>query len=245
MTQMIFYDRPVPLSRERHQGLRLAMRPNHHRFAASTHLVPLTGTELQDAARDYPVLFASEPGGAWSMVALLGLRPSHNLMVDPQGQWQPGTYIPAFVRRYPFVLATADGSGQLTVCVDEACAGLNPADGEPLFTESQQESDFLKAMLGFLQRFHTEAQRTQVFIQRLLALDLLVPKTINVDQGAGQARVDGLWVVDLARYRQLPDEQVLTLFREGELSWVEAHLFSMGQLSRLTERLAAAAKIPG
>jgi len=241
MTQLLFYERPVPLSPERHGDLRLAVRPDHHRFAAGVHAIPVTGTEMLDAARDYPLAFQTQDDGSWSVVTLVGLRAAENLSVDAQGRWQPGTYVPAFVRRYPFVLANAAQGEDLTVCLDEACAGLSRLEGDRLFDDAGQQSEFLRAMLGFLQRFHVEAQRTQAFIQRLRSLELLAPLSVSVtvNQGTEGQALANLWRVDLERYRQIPDEAVVALFRLGELSWIEAHLASMGQVARLGERLAA------
>jgi hypothetical protein len=251
MPQLLFYERPVPLSPERHADLRLATRPDHHRFAAGVHAIPVTGTEMPDAARDHPLAFQTQDDGSWSVVALVGLRPAENLWVDAQGCWQPGTYVPAFVRRYPFVLANAAPGEPLTVCMDEACAGLDPVEGEPLFDTTGQPSEFLLARLDFLQRFHGEAQRTQAFLQRLRSLELLVPLTVSVNLGTGEQAppaLPHLWQVNPARYREIPDEAVVALFRLGELSWIEAHLASLGQVTRLVERLAtrlASAKDPG
>ena len=250
MPQLLFYERPVPLSPERHGDLRLAVRPDHHRFAAGEHAIPATGTEMLDAARDHPLAFQAQDDGSWSVVALVGLRPAENLRVDAQGRWQPGTYVPAFVRRYPFVLAHAAQGEDLTVCLDEACAGLCRVEGEPLFDDTARPSQFLQTTLNFLQRFHAEAQRTQSFIQRLRSLDLLAPMPISVtvNHGAEGRALPHLWRVDAERYRQIPDEAVVALFRLGELSWIEAHLASLGQVTRLGERLAArldSAKDPG
>jgi SapC len=240
MAQLLFYERPVPLSTARHGGVRLAIQPDHMKVAAHTHVVPLTGTEFADAARDMPVVFGRSDTGHWSALALLGLRAEENLFVDAQGRWEAGAYVPAFVRRYPFVLAEGAPGQPQTVVVDEACNGLtrDPAKGEPLLDAQGQPSEFLKAVMQFLRQFHAEAERTQAFLQRLQALDLLVPKPVTATVAELPHQVDGLWRVEVTRYRALPDAEVLELFREGFLTWIEAHLASQGQVGRLGLRLS-------
>lgn len=243
MTQLIFYERPIALNRERHKTLRLAPAGDHFAFAAKTNAVPIASTEFAEAARDYPIVFVGEEGGPFNVAALVGLRDQQNLMVDAQGRWAPGTYIPAFARRYPFVLARTDDSERLTVCIDEVYQGLSTEQGEALFGDDGAETPYLKRVLEFLQLFHAEAQRTTTFATRLKELGLLVPKVINVDRNGQRQTLGGLWIVDVQRYRGIDDARAAELFRSGYLSWIEAHLLSLGSLARLVARLDAASRV--
>lgn len=241
MAGTMFYARPVALNRERHARLRLTIAADHCAFAARTNAVPITGTEFVEAARDYPLLFVRDPAGSFNAAALVGLRDNENLLVDPAGRWAADTYVPAFVRRYPFVLSTEPGSERLTVCIDEAYPGLGETQGEALFDAVGAESAYLKNMLEFLRLFNNEVQRTALFAQRLDELGLLTPKVVTVERDGQQQSLEGLWVVDEAKWRALDDRHVVELFRQGLLPWVEAHLLSLGNLSRLLARLPRAA----
>jgi hypothetical protein len=239
-TKLMFYERPVALNRERHKRTRLAVLPDHYRFAAKTNAVPIASTEFAEAARDYPIVFVGEEGGPFNVAALVGLRDAENLLVDAEGRWSAGCYVPAFARRYPFVLAQGEDKERLTVCVDEVYAGLGEAAGEPLFDAEGQETPFLKRILEFLQAFHGEAQRTSEFANRLNELGLLVPKVINVERkGQPKQSLRGLWVVDEQRLRGLDNARIVELFRNGYLAWIDAHLISLGSLKRLVSRLDA------
>ena len=237
MTQLIFYERPVALNRERHQSLRLSMLPNQFGFTAKTNAVPIASTEFAEAARDYPIVFVGEENGPFNVAALVGLRDNENLLVDAQGRWAEGTYVPAFARRYPFVLAKTDDSERLTVCIDEVFPGLSEKEGEALFDADGSESAYLKRVLEFLQLFHAEAQRTAQFAGRLKELGLLVPKVINVERKGARQTLRGVWIVDRARLTGIDDARVIELYRSGYLSWIEAHLLSLGSLARLVARL--------
>lgn len=238
MSRMMFYERPVALHRDRHHALKLGLAADHYRFAARTNALPIAGSEIAEAARDYPVVFVGEPAADLSVAALVGLRDTENLMVDAQGRWAPGCYVPAFARRYPFVLAQTDGGERLTVCIDEVYPGLGASDGEPLFHVDRSETPYLRRVIAFLQAFHQDVQRASAFAAQLKALNLLVPKTIQLqrlDQPAQTLR--GLWIVDAARLQALADAEVLALFRSGAMAWIQAHLISLGALPRLVQRL--------
>ena len=237
MAEIMFYERPVALNRERHRKLRLSVVPGHYAFAAGTNAVPIASDEFAAAARDYPIVFVGEENGPFTVAALVGLRNDENLMVDTGGRWAEGTYVPAFARRYPFVLARTDDGDQLSVCIDESYAGLSEDGGEMLFEDDGAETSYLKGVLEFLKLFHREAERTLAFAERLKELGLLVPKVINVERNGERQVLQGLWVVDPVKLRGIDDARVVELFRQGYLSWIEAHLISLGSLSRLVARL--------
>lgn len=237
MTTMLFYQHAVPLNRQQHRDLRILQREHPFGFAAKTNSVLLAGIEIPVAAHDYPIVFVGQEGGPYTLGALVGLRDSENLCVTPEGGWLPGQYIPAFVRRYPFVLAEAGDSDPLTVYVDESYDGISMTEGSPLFDEAGQETEFMKGVTEFLVRFHAEMKRTAAFASRLSGLGLLEPKTVSVDRQGARQTLQGLWVVNEDKLQALPDEVILELFRNGYLGWIHLHLASLSNIARLAERL--------
>src|SRR5688572_15945468 len=238
---MLFYERAVALNRERHQKLHMEALPNHFAFAAKTNAMLIASTELAEAARDHPIVFVGPQGGPFALAALVGLRNDENLLVDASGNWDPQTYIPAFARRYPFVLAEGEDKSVLTVCVDEAYGGLNDARGEALFDDQGRESDYLKRVLEFLRAFHADMQRTRDFAARLHELGLLVSKVLTIEQQregkAERQLLEGVWVVDEEKLRGIDDARIVELFRNGYAGWIYAHLLSLGNVRRLAARL--------
>jgi len=219
MTTMLFYEKTVALNREAHQNLSIKIQPDHFAFAKKTNSVLLTAGEFPLAALDYPLVFVGQPGGPFTAVALLGLAADENLMVSAEGKWEPDTYIPAFVRRYPFVLAVDEANGNLTVCLDEAYAGWNQTEGQRLFEADGKDSDYLKNMVDFLRRFHAEMNQTNAFASRLAELGLLSSKVITLEHEGSKSTLDGLWVVDEQKLMALNDVQTLELARAGYLAW--------------------------
>lgn len=240
MSTLLFYENVVPLNRERHRRLRLKAIPGDFGFARHTPFVPIAGSEFFAAAKHYPVLF-SGPESDTGAVALLGLVQGSNLFATADGGWVPDVYVPAFVRRYPFVLAGSRETEEYTVCVDDTWKGFSDSEGEALFTEDGEQTDYLKRILEFVQRYHAEMQRTKAFIDRLRELDLLTRRDLQItDEQGGSLLLKDFQVVDEERFARLEDESVLAFHKAGWLPWVYAHLLSLGNLPGLQKRLRAA-----
>lgn len=241
MAEVLFYERPVPLNRTEHKDLRIKPIPNL-KFAGAVHSVPLTGVEFPAAARDLPILFGGvTPADAGPMV-LLGLRQNENLYINDAGQWEANVYIPAFVRRYPFVLAEkpvgAEGD-DFTVFLDEAYEGFGTSEGDRLFKEDGSDTELLTNAVKFLGEFQQHIARTQWFMEQLRKHDLLEPRNIRLEKKDGQSiNLNGLFVVNEDKLRQLDEKTTHEFLREGVLGWIYAHLLSLSNIDRVSLRLS-------
>jgi hypothetical protein len=237
MKTMLMYERLTPVNREQHRALRVKASGQHLNFARETNSLLMAVTELPLAALDLPCVFVAS-GDQHTMVSVVGLRDKENLYIDAEGRWDPQSYLPAFIRRYPFVLAEQPGSDQLTVCMDEAFDGLNNTDGEALFTDEGKATPYLQQLQKFLLDFHNDMQRTTLFAKRLNELGLLVERNIDFKLGEQHLNLNGFKVVDEDKLRQLPPEVVQELFASGALGWIHAHLLSLNNVSKLGARLS-------
>lgn len=236
MTSLLFYEKPIALSKESHKNTKLNTQGNKFGFARNTNSVLLAGVEFTEAAKEYPIVFA-KAGESTVPVALLGLRTAENLFVDADGNWK-ARYIPAFVRRYPFVLGETAKEGERMVCIDESYEGFSEADGEALF-ENDMPTPILKQAMEFLEEYQRQYMRTENFVKRLVNHDLLKSLNAQVDLVDGnQFGLTGLMVVDEAKLLQLADDDALAFFKSGELAWVYCHLMSLGGMSALLDKLA-------
>ncbi len=132
MNQLLFYQKPEPLNAARHRGLKLTAEDPDFSFAAGTNSIPLAVAEFPRAALDFPIVFAGQPDKVASPIVIVGLKSNENIFVDGKGAWL-ASYIPAFVRRYPFVLAEQPGSKELTVMIDVAYKGFSVERGPAYF----------------------------------------------------------------------------------------------------------------
>ncbi|HET7663130.1 MAG TPA: SapC family protein [Rhodanobacteraceae bacterium] len=239
MAEVLFYERPVPLNREGHKDLRI--KPiNNVAFAAKAHSVPLTVAEFGPAARDFPILFGGNSLEEAGPLAMLGLNQSENAFVDANGQWEAGAYVPAFIRRYPFVLAEkpegAEGD-DFTVFLDEDYAGFGTEEGERLFNEDGSDTDTLKNAVRFLGEFQEHVKRTHAFTRRLRELDLLEPRSAQIKDGENTMVINGLFLVNEEKLRQLDEKVAHELLADGSMGWIYAHLLSLSNIDRLKMRI--------
>lgn len=244
MTTLLFYEKPVPLNVDIHLKVRLGSLGGKVAFATKTNSIPLAAVEFIDTAREYPIAFTGKDEGALFPIALVGVRQNENLFVTEDDKWD-GRYIPAFVRRYPFVLAEKQDADDFNVYFDESYAGLGAADGDRLFTDEGEHTPLLKQALEFLSNYQGEIKRTRQFVERLQSLDLLIPRVLEVVRNDEAPLVlQGFSVVDEQRLAALGDAELLALARDGYLPLIYAHLGSLGNVSRLSERLDARMTAP-
>ena len=237
MADPLSYGKPALLDRVKHRRTRV--RPGAgFAFARNTNSLYVAAAEFNEAAKEYAIVFSrSGTGGQPVPVLLLGMRDRENLYVSEGDRWD-GRYVPAFVRRYPFVLAQASQE-QLAVCIDEACPGLSETEGEALFDGEGKETPYLQNTLGFLTDYQREYARTEAFCKRLDEAGLLTEINARADfEGGNSYTVNGMLMVDEKKLMALPDATVLSFFRTGELHLISVHLASLTNMQRLVDRLA-------
>ena len=236
MSDQVYYEKPVLLDREKHRARRVRASSSFG-FARKANSLYVAGVEFGEACKEYAVVFTRSGTGKVVPVVMLGLRSRENLFVDAQDNWD-ARYVPAFVRRYPFVLAELPGQS-LGVCIDEAYGGLNDTEGEPLFDAEGKDTPVLRNALDFLTQYQREYLRTEAFCQRLEQAGLLTEMNARADLTDGRSFTVGqVLVVDEKKLMALPDATALQLFRTGELHLISMHLLSLSNMQRLVDRIA-------
>lgn len=234
---MAVYQKVVALNKETHSNYKLKPIAGLG-FAADMQTVPVVPAEFVEAAKEYPIVFVKPSADSKEMqsMLLLGLKNGENLYVRKDGSWD-ARYIPAFIRRYPFIFATT-GNDQYTLCVDSDCPGLSETEGTPLF-ENNEESPFLKELLGFVTSYQRDAQMTPQLVAKLQALDLLEERNLKAEMKDGREfTVRGFYVVNEEKLLKLDAAQTHDLFTTGALALIYAHLISLGNMNRLVDREA-------
>lgn len=236
-TQLLIYETAVPVTQARH-GQWSVDAAGNFAFCRNVNSVPLMTVEFARAAAEYPIVFAGNEENVMPAV-ILGMRASENLFLTEQGGWE-AKYIPAFVRRYPFVFSSSNDGNTFSLCIDEAYAGCNQEGrGQKLFDGSGKPTSYVQDVLRFLQGYQAEFQRTQAFCNKLKELNLLEPMQAQVTLDSGQVvSLTGFMGVNKNRLKELSGEALAELAKADELEWVFQHFQSLQHFERLKERLA-------
>lgn len=229
----MFYNDLMPLNSRDHATWK-AKNADAAPWLIGQHAIPLTAEEFPQAARHYPIIFAS--GDNPVPLALMGLNEGVNVFVDEEGKVTQPVYIPAYVRRYPFLLAKLNpSSDELSLCFDPSAGLLGDSEeGQALFTDGQP-SEATQAALGFCEQFEQAGQRTQAFIDELKKHDLLMEGEVAIQQpGNDQPFVyRGFQMVNQEKLREVRGDVLRSWAQSGLLPLLYAHLFSLELISQI------------
>jgi len=236
-TPQLFYSQPDVLRFPQHGKLGIK-REGHYKFAAEAVAIPLTVAEFAAAGRAMPIVFAQ--GDEALPLAVSGLSAGRNLFIDSEGAWRPGLYIPAYLRRYPFIAVQA-GNGPQMLGIDTASSLVVPeADGETterLFDEAGAPTPRAEAAMALSEAYAAEHEATRLFSAALVRHNLLVPRSAELRLTApaagatGEAppvssTLTGFQIVDEAAFRALPADVVTDFHVRGWLGSIVLHLAS-------------------
>ncbi len=232
----VFYEQPMMLSRETHKDLKLSDSTSFT-FAQNVASVPVVISEFAVASAHYPIVFVQgdESRGTAAdrpmPMALLSTQSGRNDFVDEDGSWKAGTYIPAYVRRYPFVFASAEDKDNFVLCADLSSDRLSREEGAPLFTDGGEPTETTSRALSFCNDFQRDYAMTERFVDTLMGLDLLSVQRLTITRrNQPNTVLEGLSLLNRDKFRKLTDEEFLELRRNGCLGPVYAHLSSLHRL---------------
>ena len=232
-TPFIPYSDIIALDRDLHRDLAYHAMLFDFSFAAALNVVPLLAQELPLAAHHYPIVFLQDNGAAMP-VALVGIGDNCNRYVNADGSWSRDTYIPAWIRRYPFVTFRAEGKDEIAVGVDNAFSWANKADGEALFDADCKPTERLQASLNYCAEFENAVTATRAFAEAVRDAGLLQDSNLRIERpNAAPHQIDGFAIVREADLAALPDATVLDFNRRGYLGLIHAHLMSHGSTRQL------------
>jgi hypothetical protein len=236
------YQEIVPLTKQ-HRVLLPEQRKLPLVFRSLT-AVPLSYTEFGAACRDYPIAFIGGEGRGFVAMVVLGLENQQNLFVTADGAWDANTYLPAYVRRYPFCMTrvTVDGKEQAEriACVEKRA--INDK-GETLHDDKGNPLPVWEERKKLLFDYENDLVRSDEMSRTLAELDLLETFTMQAIPNEGQPlSMSGLHRVNEQKLGALSADKLKELTQKGILARVYAHLISLGNFGRLLDRRAGAAK---
>jgi len=238
--QLMIYDNIQPLS-DKHA--KWSVNITNYEFVRNLNSVPLLANEIALAAAEYPIVFsATNAEGGFIPLAVMGLKDGQNLLVNNDNLFVT-RYVPAFVRRYPFILGTNQGSDMLSICIDEdskTCVH-DGSKGVRLFDDSGERSTHLNEVVEFLKDYQSRSAISNQFCKRLHELDLLEPMQANItfkNHDGANVNLTGFYVVKREKLKALEDADLLDLFKKDGLELIYAHLQSLANFNHLIDLMS-------
>jgi hypothetical protein len=241
----LFYKGLEPLSSEAHAGFKMKTQ-DRAPFLAGQHAIPITVDEFPLVQRYMPIVFSV--GEEAIPLALMGLNEGVNVFVNDEGKLTEDTfYVPAYVRRYPFMLAKLHPDAQeLSLCFDPTADALgNIEDGEALFADGKP-SELTQGILQFNESFEQAGQRTHNFMKELRELDLLMDGEVSIQpEGNAQPFIyRGFQMVNEEKLQDMHGDKLRKISKSGLLPLLYAHLFSLGLMRDVFARQVQLGKTP-
>lgn len=229
MSSLMYYNSPVPLDKSKHAKLKFKQIDSLN-FAENSNSVPVAGFEFFACGRHHPVMFVKNSKEEFIPIALLSLTPTGHQLGD---QWA-GVYVPAFVRRYPFILEDKNG----IVMFDESCPNLQEEEGERLFDDAGESTDTLKNIVKFLETVDRGYRATEQYVKALAEKELLQPCQNTIKFSDNTLKLDNLYVVEEKGFMEkLSDAEIAEWFKKGWIAWTYAHLNSVNAIPEVVNRL--------
>lgn len=241
----LFYNDLMPLNSRDH-GTYKAKSVDRAVWANSQHAVPLTVDEFSQAQRDFPIVFSA--GDQPVPLALMGLNEGVNVFFDEEGKAVEDFYVPAYIRRFPFLLAKLDPQSQnLSLCFDPSSDLVGEfEDGRPLF-DGETPTAHTTELLQFCENFEQAGMRTQAFIEELTKADLLMDGEVAIQRGIEGEQpfiYRGFKMINQDKLREVRGDQLRTWNQSGMLALIFAHLYSLDLMRVIFAKQAAQGKGP-
>lgn len=240
----LFYKDLMPLNSRDHA--KYHSRPTDKApWLIGQHAVPLTVEEFPQASRNFPIIFTS--GDDPVPLALMGLNEGVNVFVDDEGKLIENVYIPAYVRRYPFLLAKLrQDSEELSLCFDPSSDLVGEFDEGSALFDGDKPSETTDGMLKFCQQFEEAGMRTGAFIEELKKNKLLMDGEVGIQvEGLEQPYVyRGFQMVNEEALRELRGDVLRGWNQSGLLPLLYAHMFSLDLVRDIFGRQVSQGKGP-
>lgn len=244
----LFYNDLTPLNARDH-GKWHSRAIDTADWLVGQHAVPVTVEEFPMAARHFPIIFSA--GENPVPLALMGLDEGVNTFIGDDGEILEDFYFPAYVRRYPYMLAQVDPNNELmSLCVDPTSKTVGEfEEGQPLF-DGEEPSETLASVMKFCERFEEAGQRTKAFMNELIKHDLLMEGEVGIK--LNDAKEDdqpyvyrGFKMIDGDKLKEVRGDQLRTWNQNGLLSMIYTQIFSLDLMRVIFARQTAQGKGPG
>lgn len=195
---------------------------------------PVTVGEFYEACKNYPIVFAKDKDNVWFASVMLGYKENENIFVDDKGEWEKLHYIPAAIRRYPFIFINQEKSDDLILGIEKSYLSSDKKDESRKLFNSEENSELLNNVLNFLNQFQNDAKVTSNFIKQLEEWELLEEKVATITTASKeQYNINGFFVVNEEKLRHLSKKRKEEICEKDMIPLITAHLISLSNIQKL------------
>ncbi len=228
---------PVPLKKDTHAKLKVTESSDFRRYKDS-HLIPIVSQDFFSLSAEFPLVFVKKgKTEEFIPVAVMGLKDGQNLYCQSETWTVP--VAPMIFGAAPFSIARADPQGdQLVILIEEDSPLLSETTGEPLFKEDGERTDYLQHRIEFMSKYAEQNVNTQAICKFLAEKNLLMTQQVQMQYrpNARRYNIDGIYTISEDALNALPDEDFLQMRKQGLIALIYAHLASLQQLRRISQK---------
>jgi hypothetical protein len=208
-------------------------------FGDNTWFAQTFPAEFRSVQAYYPIFFTKdESTGRFLSVALFGFQQQENLFLENGKMSVP--YIPLTHARNPFLIGEQklmEGGvekHQRVLFLDESHPRVNTEQGEPLFLEFGGNAPYLESMADMMEALHHGIEDHDVFVERLVELELLESFTLEVVlNDKSKHQMVGFYTINEDKLAELESEVITQLHKDGHLQAIYMALASQSNVTRL------------
>lgn len=227
----------VPLAKDKHAKLRVIHSGDYSRYKTQ-NLIPIVARDFFTLSSEFPLVFVTTAESDEFMpVAIMGLRDGQNLYCEQNPY--PAMVIPMGFGNAPFaVAATDENREQFVVMIDESSSLLSETEGEPLFGEDGEKTEYMESRVEGLIQAAQQREQTIQTVKLLQDKGLLTTQQVQLQYRPDGQRynIEGIYTVDENKLNELSDEEFLELRKLGLVPLIYAHLTSLQNLHRISAR---------
>jgi len=199
-------------------------------------------TEFLEVHKEYPIYFQKDAEtGQFQSIALFGFTHGENLLLDNSASGWAGRYIPALMRREPFLIGfnrSAEEVQPSKVLLDTSSPRISYGEeGEPVFLPGGGNSPFLEQIKKNLMLIHEGFPASAEMFRVFLDLDLIEPLTLDIHFDNGEHyTASNYYTINQDRLYSLGDDLIARLHKSGYLQLAYLVLFSLGNIKNLIDK---------
>ena len=194
----------------------------------------ITMSEFYQSCKNYPIVFTKNEEEGWFSVALLGLE-KENKFLDKKGVWKEGCYIPAYIRRYPFIYIKNEDDLLLGFDADHKVK-KEQAGERHFFDEKEETTPFVTNVLTFMNQVQNSTKATKEFIETLVEMEVLEESAISGKNAEGkEISLNGFWILKEEKLDKLTKKNKAKLCEKNYMQAITAHLISLSNIQGLSK----------